>query len=221
MFMVLAVLGVSSPAGFGGIIWNEAVNGQLSTNPASPTVLTVFPGSNEVIGETHGPIIPATQLATDADIFSFTVGQGFQLTAINILAFNYVPNTNPANPISYAAVQTGGRITSTTSGAALLGATLFGNQAPYPGVGGDLLPALAGGPTLLAGSGFTPPLGAGQYTFWVQETNGSTSYDFAFQITPDPIPEPSTLTLFTLGGLALAGWRWRRQRAVKSGGPRA
>jgi hypothetical protein len=38
------------------------------------------------------------------------------------------------------------------------------------------------------------------------------------QITATPagtIPEPSTLALFALGGLALAGWRWRMRRGTR------
>ena len=58
-----------------------------------------------------------------------------------------------ANPrhLAFVALQAGPQITSTSSGAALLGSTLFGSGSTvphYPGTGDDLLPALAGPPTL-------------------------------------------------------------------------
>jgi hypothetical protein len=108
-------------------------------------------------------------------------------------------------------VQSGGQITSTTSPAALLGSTLFGSGSTvphYPGTGEDLLPAMAGPPTLFGGSGFTPPLGPGTYTWWIQEGNGSVTYDISFQI--DPIPEPGTFLLLGMGLLG-AGWYGRRR----------
>jgi hypothetical protein len=48
---------------------------------------------------------------------------------------------------------------------------------------------------------FTPPLPAGEYTFWIQELSAERLfYELDFQVTP--VPVPAALWLF---GSALAG----------------
>ena len=57
--------------------------------------------------------------------------------------------------------------------------------------------------------GFTAPLPAGDYSFWIQETSGNAvNYSF----TASVIPEPSTFALFGFGLLAV-GALVRRRRA--------
>jgi hypothetical protein len=50
-------------------------------------------------------------------------------------------------------------------------------------------------------SGFTPPLGSGNYAFWLQDTSPGT-FEYGLNIVLQPVPEPATLAL-TLVGLAL------------------
>jgi hypothetical protein len=55
--------------------------------------------------------------------------------------------------------------------------------------------------------GFTPPLAAGNYTFWIQQTGAnSATYTLDFRVTP----EPGTLAL--LGISAAVGVAIRRRR---------
>ena len=56
-------------------------------------------------------------------------------------------------------------------------------------------------------AGFVPPLGPGNYSFWVQDFNaGSFSYGFDFGVTTAsaPVPEPGTIWMVPLAALALA-----------------
>jgi hypothetical protein len=60
----------------------------------------------------------------------------------------------------------------------------------------DILPEM--GIPVLGSTGFTPPLGPGTYSFWVQElSTGTFAYGFDLQLTP--LPEPTSLALLLLG----------------------
>jgi hypothetical protein len=89
-----------------------------------------------------------------------------------------------------------------------LGYTHFGPGAGNVGL--DILPSMGTG----AGSqGFTAPLAAGSYTFWIQQLGALTNYDFNFAVTR--VPEPSSLLLAVvgLGILPLLAHRRRHARA--------
>jgi hypothetical protein len=57
-------------------------------------------------------------------------------------------------------------------------------------------------------SGFTPPLGAGNYAFWVQDTstlaNPSIPFNFGFDLTLVPEPGTMAMILLGLGGLGFS-----------------
>ena len=50
-------------------------------------------------------------------------------------------------------------------------------------------------------SGFTPPFGAGHFSFWVQELSaGAFPYDFDLGlVSANSMPEPGTLALLAIG----------------------
>ena len=84
---------------------------------------------------------------------------------------------------------------STNSAGSYLGYAHFGtgatngNLPPTDLTGVDILPII-GNNTLASGSqGFTPPLSAGDYTFFIQQLGASTAYQFDFNVIAAPLPD--------------------------------
>jgi hypothetical protein len=189
------------------VAWNEAVNGEFSKNELAPTPVGFISGGNDVLG-TDGPSGPGFA-NVDPDYFTFTVPAGLALTAIAVL-----PGTTSAgiDNVSFIGIQSGTQIThvmtSPPSAAGLLGWWHFG-----PGdIGTDILPEM--GIPADGSSGFTPPLGAGDYAIWIQEADlGGCSplchYGFDFVLAP--VPEPASSTGLLTGLALLAALRRHRR----------
>lgn len=76
-------------------------------------------------------------------------------------------------------------------------------------IGTNLVPQMA--VPDLGSAGFTPRLGAGTYSFWVQESAQSTyRYNFTFSVSA--VPEPTGFALMGLGPLRRAGLKARCRR---------
>lgn len=170
--------------------WNEAVNGDLSGNGLAPTVFSVAAGGNAIRGTTGrafagGPV--------DTDYFTFTVPAGHELSELTVLA-----GTLALGDGSFIGFMSGSTFTvppTTQTAAGLVGWTLFGES----NIGDDLLGFMS--TPNFGSTGFSPPLPAGSYSFWIQETSVGVS-TYALSLVVTAVPEPST-TLFMLGGLAL------------------
>lgn len=178
--------------------WNEAVNGDFSGDGLAPNVLSLAAGGNAVRGTTGrafagGPV--------DRDYFSVTVPAGHELSELTVLA-----GTSALGDGSFIGLMSGSTFTvppTTATAAGLLGWTLFNEN----NIGDDLLGFMS--TPSFGSSGFAPPLPAGSYSFWVQETTVGVS-TYAFSLVVTAVPEPST-ALFMLGGLAaLAAARKQR-----------
>ena len=82
---------------------------------------------------------------------------------------------------SFIAIKAGSVFTVLPANAAaeianLLGQTLFNSDM----IGTDILPAIAQGE---GAQGFTPPLEAGDYSFWIQDTSADTvAYSLTFVV---------------------------------------
>lgn len=171
------------------VVYDEALDGDLSDLPAAPTVVTLSPGSNIIRGTTgFDPV--------DRDIWTFTLPAGQSLASI------IVDTHITSEDQSFLAVESGSMITDIGTSDNLLGATLFGSN-PGQLVGDDILDDL--GMANIGGAGFTPPLSSGTYTFWYQETADDTEFAFNFQV----VPEPSSMVLVVFSGLGLVLMRRR------------
>lgn len=179
--IALAGAGVLAMPALGGgtVVWDEAVDGNLSNDPFAPTVLSFGVGDNIVRGRTLGSSTPPSD---GYDVFSFTIDPGFSLDAIILSA--YSPATGGTSGFNF-----------TTGSAAGAGGTfIFG-----PGVGGDAV-----GSDFLVTQG-VGTLGADTYFMEVREFGGPLAdWELTFTVTPSP----AGVALLGMGGL-LAGRRRR------------
>lgn len=193
---VLCLSSVAIPAS-AAVVYNEAISGDLSNSGLTPTMVALATGSNEISGATGRP-----GAAVDTDYFTVTIPSGFLLTSIVVL-----PGTSIAGPVSFIGVQAGSQVTlpaNTTTAAGLLGWTHYSAA----GIGTDILDDL--GIPANGSTGFSPPLTAGAYSFWIQEF-GAGTFPYAFDLTVTPVPEPGTWAS-VLAGLAVVASALRRRR---------
>ena len=198
--MVLSVgLGMFISSSASATNYDEAVSGDLSGDRLNPTILTLAQGSN---------LITATSVAGDLEYFRLVVPGGKRLSAI-------VAVSNASPGVSFIGVQRGMQLTEAASApdlVNLLGHTSFG--AGNGTIGTDILDNLGTGAGAI---GFTPPLGAADYTFWSQQTSAApATYTLDFQVTaaPDAEPIPRAALVILVAGLAATGLFGMRRRAV-------
>jgi hypothetical protein len=191
--LITVAIGLQSSA-CGGVVYNEAVNGPFSSSGLSPTpVGPLSLGDNDIFGTTG-----SGTSGVKRDYFTITVPAGTVLNSIIEL-----PGTQVAGSFAFFGVQAGPQVTvspTATSAAGLLGWRHYGPAD----INTNILPEMA--IPAAGSSGFTPPLGPGQYSFWVQEL-GTGSFPFGFDLALAPaasVPEPSSwlLGLFMLVPLA-------------------
>ncbi|MEK8030580.1 hypothetical protein AACH06_07050 [Ideonella sp. DXS29W] len=147
--------------------YSEKKSGDLSNSGATPTAVKLKLGNNVISGK-YG----TKSGTTDRDYFTIKIPAGQQLSAIIL-----EPETQVGINVSFIGIQKGKQVTVPPVGGSpedLLGYALYGTSDE----GKDILPAIGQG----SGSkGFVPPLGAGTYSFWVQETaTCDCQYKFTF-----------------------------------------
>jgi hypothetical protein len=179
-FSAAALLATTASA---AVLRNEATGGDLSGNRNAPTQFTTSLGSNEIFATTAGG---------DLEYFTLTVPANQQLSRLFLRSYSGPDGT------AFIAVQNGAVFTEDAAfpnQANLRGWAHFGSNFGH--VGNDILPLIGQG---AGAQGFTPPLGPGQYTFWVQQTGAQVTYQLDF-VT---VPEPGVAILVSLSLLALA-----------------
>ena len=187
----------------------ESVNGDLSGDFQHPTAIAVAIGSTTVSGTVEGK---GKGVSVDLDYFRVTIPAG------QVLAELIVREVTQGGGMvgSFIAVFAGptGVDPATAVSTDTLGYYLYGAGD----VGNDILDNI--GTFNLGGNnpsdGFTPPLPAGVYTFWIQEGFLGT-FPYNFELVVQSAPAPSTLLLMGLAGLALGVWRLRPAPARRAG----
>ena len=182
----------------------EPTNGELSGNFLSPTPVSLVPnGTTRVAGTVQGA---GMGVSIDLDYFTVTVPVGQVLSAVNVL-----PGTIGAGAIgSFIAIFDGPAVNpATATSADLFGYYLYRTTD----VGTNILDDIGAfnfqgtNPSI----GFTPPLPSADYTFWIQEGfNGTFPYNF--ELVLRAVPEPPTILLMGLAGLAGLAMGLRRHR---------
>ena len=188
--LAVAVLAMAPIAGLAAadVVYDEAIDGELSADPNAPTFINVGEGNNTVIAVTD-------QDGDDRDIFTFNVAEGYELVGVLLDIFD--TNTDdPANLgfIGFSAGDVLGTDPLAPNPSVLLGYALvnIGDS------GTDIFDLMSGG----GGSqGYDGPLGAGDYTFWLQETSPSAD-DWAVTFVINQVPSPGALALLGMAGLA-------------------
>jgi hypothetical protein len=195
---VAAVISIAAWAGTAAAFsYNETVNGDLSNNRLAPTHLTASLGSNTLTATSSGSPI-------DREYVRITLPLGTQLDSITLTAFTSLDD------VAFIAVQAGTTITvlpSISDPAPLLGYAHFGTGglAGPAVVGTNILDDIGSGPGSIT---FTPPLVAGEYTWWIQQTQAqAVTYTLDFAVGVD---EPSALLLALTGLVGLAAATRRR-----------
>lgn len=199
--VVLRALAITLVAGVASVanaqIVFDSVSGSdvASDNGSAPTSLPFSVGSNIVNGAVSSSIPNNLR-----NFFTFTIGEGQELSAIVVDALTSTDN----NSGFYALVD------GTTSANPATGFPNLGGELHNPGLVGDDLLALIAGGGISGGTGFDS-IGAGDYTFVIQQTGSQVStFSLDFQVSDAAVPEPTSGLL--LVGLGVAGLARRRRR---------
>ena len=199
---VLSALAVALFAGLATsanaqVVFDDA-DGNASSNGAAPTPVTFSLGSNVINGTVTSP-------SNVRNFYTFTIGEGQELSAINLDAISVVDAAGAvsSDPGFYALID-GTTGTNPVDGFANLGGELYDPDS----LGVDLLAGISGG-GISSGSGFSS-IGAGDYTFVIQQTGDEvSSFSLDFQVSTAAVPEPTSTVL--LAGLGLVGLARRRR----------
>lgn len=208
---LLAVALAALAAQAGAADYDEAVAGEISADRLLPTRILLTDSPRGANGLRGNNIVSGTLGrnggVVDRDYFTAVVPQGFALTELRV---GNQTTTGGGVLGSFIGVATGDVMPvaeSATTAAGLLGRKHYGLADRGTDILDDLSAAGDGA------TGFARPLGAGAYTFWVQELSPGT-YNYRFNLIVSAVPEPSQWALLA-AGLAMLGWR-RRAGAIAS-----
>lgn len=190
---IVAMVFAGSAASAGGlVIWDDAVDGDLSDDRFNPNVFALGNGVSSIISETVFSNFPPSE-GGDRDYFTVTINAGQSITSITL-----AESFNPAggfDAVGFIGLQFGPIVTVNPD---------MPDPSPLAGfvigtsdlIGTDILGALSGG---------LSSLGEGEYAFWVQQTGEDLT---RLRLDINVVPAPGALALLGLGGLAVG----RRRR---------
>lgn len=142
--------------------YSETTSGDLSGDRNNPTDVALTLGDN---------MITASQSSADLDYVTVTIPAGHRLAQIVVIAYS-----DP--DVAFIAVQAGGTFTedpNSASAANILGGAHYGQAH----IGTDILDNMGNAVGFI---GFTPPLEAGQFTFWLNQTADESTVTLNFVI---------------------------------------
>jgi hypothetical protein len=180
----VGVIGTLAFPARAAVAWNEGTQGDLSGNRNAPTLVPILVGDNDLIGSVQGG---------DLDYVRVDVPVGMQLAGLVVKSYSGFDQT------AFAGVQRG--TTFTVDSFAAQPGDLDG-YAHFGPASGDILDDMGRG---FDARGFTPPLGPGSYTFWIQQLGSTTQYDLNFRVTA--VPEPAAGMVVVIGSLLARGRR--------------
>lgn len=161
-----------------GIIYNEAVDGDLGDDGSTPTSIVLdTPGANGILLNVGGD-------GDARDALTFTIPSGFSLESLILTGYSATGENDSTGLELYAGTDTSG--------------TLLTSGLAAEGFEGDNLYSSITPPTT--------PFGPGDYTILATEFGAQTDIGFELNV----VPEPTTLALLGLGGLATLGRRRAR-----------
>ena len=175
LFLLLLLALILPTTAFADTNYDESTDGDLANDGANPSELVFNAGANRVTAAS----VLANDPSGDRDYFTFMVPDGMVLTAIILENYN-----SPGDALAFIAIEAGMTFDEPPAGTTvgnLLGYTHLGPGAGHTD-GTDVLPDIAGG---AGAQGFAPPLGAGSYSVWYQQT-GSDEIEvtLAFMLSP-------------------------------------
>ena len=191
---------------------DEATAGDFSNSGLNPTPWFLAYGQ----GGNNGPLgnnilsgsVGAPGVGLDRDYVHFVVPQGYALT--QLLVGN---QTTFGGNGSFIGLAAGTSISinpnTTTTAAGLMGYQIYGAST----LGTDILDDMSA--PLNGSSGFSRPLGFGDYTLWLQELSSVGPYNYRFNLLLAPIPEPRQFSLM-LAGLAIVIGVVRRRHLART-----
>ncbi|MEM9237500.1 MAG: hypothetical protein AAGB14_12025 [Verrucomicrobiota bacterium] len=170
-FVALATTGLSEAA----VIWDESVDGDFSGDYLNPTPIVLSTGDNLISGTVRGGPL-------DQDLFTLTVPVGQTLNEVRVTEYSGITDA-----LSFMGAQPGTQLSDPP------GAYIFDDPSVGPinyvlygqadaDIDRDVMPQLVVGAPMSGQS----PLPAGDYTFWINETQAQTGYTFNFVVVPEP-----------------------------------
>ncbi len=191
---------------------DEATVGDFSNTGLNPTPWFLAygqGGSNGLLGNNIlSGNVGTPGVGLDRDYVHFVVPQGYALS--QLLVGNQTTFGGNGSFIGLAA-GTGISIdpTTATTAAGLLGYQIYGATT----LGTDILDDMS--VPRNGSSGFSRPLGSGDYTLWIQELSSAGPFNYRFNLVISPVPEPAIRLQLIAGFLGLAGYFvWRRRIEV-------
>jgi hypothetical protein len=184
-------------------MYTESLQGEISANQFAPTFLQLdyvatgnVPGSNVVTGA----VGRSATGVTDRDYLWVNVPAGHRLSELRV--GNQTMVGGNGSFIGVAAGATMPVSPTAPDATGLLGWKLYSLTDLTTNILDDMAVPTQGS------SGFAGVLGAGDYTFWIQElAAGSYNYRFNFILEPTPVPLPAGMWLLAAGLVALGGMR--------------